>query len=107
MSAPVSPVLAGLASYPFVRLEEASNSPSARVVVDTPIVRRLRDAGSFDVEPKQAWTPVAEFALRGVDAVNLGPGHTRYAHKRDERISVASLVRVYEALQRFLRADGG
>jgi succinyl-diaminopimelate desuccinylase len=86
------------------RIEDFSNSPSARVVVDTALVRRLREAGELAVEPKQAWTPVAEFAARGVDAVNLGPGETRYAHKRDERISARSLVRVYEALQRFARA---
>jgi succinyl-diaminopimelate desuccinylase len=87
------------------RIEDSSNSPSGRVVVDTPLVRRLRDAGDFDVAPKQAWTPVAEFTARGIDAVNLGPGHTRYAHTRDERVSAGSLVRVYTALQRFLRAD--
>jgi len=86
------------------RIEDASNSPSARVVTDTPLVRRLREAGSFEVQPKQAWTPVAEFASRGIDAVNLGPGETRYAHKRDERIGAGSLVRVYTALERFLRA---
>lgn len=91
----------------YGRVEDSSNSPSGRVVVDTPLVRRLRDAGDFEIEPKQAWTPVAEFTGRGVDAVNLGPGHTRYAHKRDERISTGSLVRVYTALERFLRADGG
>src|ERR671935_90906 len=39
-----------------------ANSPPARVVVDTPLLRRLRAAGSFAVKPKQAWTPVAEFA---------------------------------------------
>jgi succinyl-diaminopimelate desuccinylase len=86
------------------RIEELANSPSGKVVVDTPLVGRLREAGDFSVEPKQAWTPVAEFTSRGIDAVNLGPGATRYAHKRDERIEAAALVRVYRALQRFARA---
>jgi acetylornithine deacetylase/succinyl-diaminopimelate desuccinylase-like protein len=45
---------------------------------------------------------VAEFTRRGVDAVNLGPGATRYAHTRDERVEVAELVRTYEALSMFL-----
>lgn len=87
------------------RLAEIAVSPAARVVLDAPLVERLRGAGSFAVEPKQAWTPVAEFASRGIDAVNLGPGATRYAHARDERVAVGELVRTFEALQRFLTAE--
>jgi succinyl-diaminopimelate desuccinylase len=83
------------------RLEELANSPPARVATDSPLVRRLRAAGELALEPKQAWTPVAEFAARGLDAVNFGPGATRYAHRRDERVEVAELVRCYEALARF------
>ena len=86
------------------RIEELANSPSARVVLDTPLVDRLRRAGDLGVAPKQAWTPVAEFSSRGVDAVNYGPGATRYAHKRDEQIEIAALVSAYETLERFLRA---
>ena len=80
----------------------AGNSQPAPVVADEPLVRRLRDAGGFGIEPKQAWTPVAEFAAEGLDAVNLGPGATRYAHRRDERVEIAELVRTFEALRRFL-----
>jgi succinyl-diaminopimelate desuccinylase len=79
-----------------------ANSPPAHVVVDTPLVQRLRAAGDFVVRPKQAWTPVAEFAAQGLDAINLGPGATRYAHARDEQITAAELVRTYEALARFV-----
>jgi succinyl-diaminopimelate desuccinylase len=86
------------------RIEELANSPAARVVVDTPLVSRLREAGELDIAPKQAWTPVAEFSLRGVDAVNFGPGATSYAHKRDEQVEVASLVSNFETLRRFLTA---
>jgi len=67
-----------------------------------PLVEKLRTAGGFDVEPKQAWTNVADFAARGLDAVNLGPGATRYAHAADEQVQVTELLRTYEALQRFL-----
>jgi succinyl-diaminopimelate desuccinylase len=80
------------------------NSAPAPVVADAPLVRRLRDAGGFAVEAKQAWTPVAEFAAVGLDAVNLGPGATRYAHRRDERVEIAELVRTFDALSRFLTA---
>ena len=83
-------------------LELLGNSPPAHVAVESPLVQSLREAGSYDVHPKQAWTPVAEFAQQGLDAVNLGPGATRYAHKRDERVEIASLRRTYDALLRFI-----
>ena len=56
------------------------------------------------VEPKQAWTPVAEFSAQGLDAVNLGPGATRYAHTRDERVEMADAsadVRSAAAVRRY------
>jgi succinyl-diaminopimelate desuccinylase len=64
-------------------------------------VQALRAAGDFALEPKQAWTPVAEFSAQGLDAVNLGPGATRYAHTQDERIEIAALRQTYDALLRF------
>lgn len=81
-----------------------TNSPPARVVGDTPLFRRLRDAGEFEVEPKQAWTPVAEFSAHGLDAVNLGPGATRYAHTVEEQVEIAALERTFGALQSFVSA---
>ena len=82
-------------------LEILGNSAPAHVVVDRPLVAKLREAGRFDVRPKQAWTPVAQFAEAGLDAVNLGPGATRYAHRADERVEISELVRAYDALRRF------
>ena len=61
-------------------------------------------AAGFAVEPKQAWTPVAEFAERGLDAVNFGPGATRYAHTRDEQVEIAALERCVRRAPRFLTA---
>jgi succinyl-diaminopimelate desuccinylase len=80
-------------------VEPLADSPPARVALDNPLVERLRDAGGLAVEPKQAWTPVAQFAERGLDAINLGPGATRYAHRVDEQIETAELARTYEALR--------
>src|SRR5207237_7561719 len=83
-------------------VEILDNSPAAHVASESELVQRLRAAGGFAVEPKQAWTNVADFAARGLDAVNLGPGGTRYAHAVDERVEIAELERTYAALQRYL-----
>ena len=80
-------------------VEVVGNSPPADVVVDAPLVERLRAAGDLVVEPKQAWTNVADFTVRGIPAVNFGPGATRYAHSRDELVEIDALVRTYEALR--------
>ena len=74
-------------------LKVTSNSPPAHVAADSDLVQRLRKAGGLALKPKQAWTPVAEFAAQGLDAVNLGPGATRYAHRRDERVAIAEFER--------------
>ena len=81
-------------------VEILAHAPPGRVV-SSPLVEQLRRAGPFELEPKQAWTNVADFTSRGIDAVNLGPGATRFAHRRDEQVEAAELVRTYEALQRF------
>jgi succinyl-diaminopimelate desuccinylase len=59
-------------------------------------------AGDLDVAPKQAWTNVADFTERGIDAVNLGPGGPRWAHAQDEQVEIEALERVFRALWRFL-----
>jgi succinyl-diaminopimelate desuccinylase len=82
-----------------------SNAPPGPVTVRNPLVQRLRDRGALDVRPKQAWTPVAEFAQGGIDAVNFGPGDPRYAHADDERVSVAALTRSYDLCAAFLTAE--
>ena len=83
-------------------VEVLQNAPPAHVARHAPLVEKLREAGGFEVQPKQAWTNVADFAARGLDAVNLGPGATRYAHTADEQVEIAQLARTYEALRRFL-----
>src|SRR5580765_2506740 len=83
-------------------LELLGNSPPGRVAASSPLVQALLAAGDFALEPKQAWTPVAEFSAQGLDAVNLGPGATRYAHRRDEQVEIAELERTFETLRRFV-----
>ena len=79
-----------------------ANSPPAHVALGSPVVERLRAAGGLAVEPKQAWTNVADFAARGLDAVNFGPGATRFAHAVDEQVEIGELERTFAVLQRFL-----
>jgi succinyl-diaminopimelate desuccinylase len=84
-------------------VEIVANSGAAHVPpLDRPLVAALRSAGDFEVQPKQAWTNVADFAARGLDAVNLGPGATRYAHTADERVEIAELEKTFAALKSFL-----
>ena len=86
---------------PAGELEILYNSPSAVPALANPFVQRLRELVP-DVAPKQAWTPVAQFAEQGIDAINYGPGATAAAHRQDEQIPIANLHAVYETLARFL-----
>jgi succinyl-diaminopimelate desuccinylase len=87
---------------PFGELAIDSNAPSGAVPgAGNAVLGRLREH-DLGWEPKQAWTPVAEFAAAGVDAVNFGPGDPRFAHRRDEQVAVAALARSYDVLEAVL-----
>jgi succinyl-diaminopimelate desuccinylase len=92
---------------PGATLEIGSHAPAGRVVDGNPLVAALVAAGAARIEPKQAWTNVADFTARGIDAVNFGPGHTRYAHRRDEQVEVAALVHAYDTLERLVTGTIG
>jgi succinyl-diaminopimelate desuccinylase len=77
-----------------------SNAPSGPVAAG-PRVDALVAAGDLVRAPKQAWTPVAEFGLAGLPAVNFGPGDPAQAHRRDESVEIAALARAYTVLERF------
>ena len=72
---------------------EVANATGTRLygIVGDPIVQ-VRSPEMF----------TAAFRARGLDAVNLGPGATRYAHAVDERVEIAELEQTFAALQRFL-----
>jgi succinyl-diaminopimelate desuccinylase len=86
---------------PSGEIEVLHRSPSARPALTNPHIARLRELVP-EVAPKQAWTPVAQFAERGIDAINYGPGLTRYAHRQDEQVPIENLARAHETLRRFL-----
>jgi len=86
---------------PYGTLAIDGNAPSAPVATANPLAQRLIAAGDLAVQAKQAWTPVAEFAAAGVDAVNFGPGDPARAHTRDEHVRIDALVRCYETIEAF------
>lgn len=87
------------------RLTIVSNAPAAPVALSNPLLDRLRSVGELTVAPKQAWTPVAEFAQAGLDAVNFGPGDPDFAHRRDERASVSAMHESLDILRRWLAGE--
>ena len=91
---------------PHGELHVLHASPSAPPALANPLVERLRELVP-DIAPKQAWTPVAQFAEQGIDGINYGPGATAYAHRQDEQIPVANLHSVCDTLARFLGSGSG
>lgn len=89
---------------PHGELVVRSNSPGALPPHENPLIARLLAAAGAPAEPKQAWTPVAELAAAGIEAVNLGPGDPALAHSAEERCSIAALARSYETVEAFLCA---
>jgi succinyl-diaminopimelate desuccinylase len=87
---------------PHGEVEVLSNSPGAMPPRANALSGRLVAATDAPAQPKQAWTPVAEFAAAGIEAVNLGPGDPAFAHRADERISIAALGRAYAIFEAFL-----
>lgn len=85
---------------PFGTIVIESSSPSGAVRVDSPAAQRLIAITGEPIEPKQAWTPVAEFDGVGVAALNFGPGQPSAAHAVDEHVELDALASSYSALAR-------
>lgn len=86
------------------RIDWLDLSPAALPHASHPLVAKLRASGVAAVEPKQAWTDVARFAVFGVPAVNFGPGENAEAHQRNEWTSIAKLCEGRRILRRWLTA---
>lgn len=87
---------------PYGGLELLSNSSGALPPHENPLMEQLVACSGAPAEAKQAWTPVAEFAAAGIEAVNLGPGDPVFAHRADEQIATGALARTYEILESLL-----
>ncbi|HZR11033.1 MAG TPA: succinyl-diaminopimelate desuccinylase [Myxococcales bacterium] len=78
-------------------------APSGPAILDNPLLQELRAVTAAPVEPKQAWTDVAQLAALGIPAANFGPGEQAQAHQRGESCGEEALRRAYAMLERFLR----
>ncbi len=87
---------------PHGELELLSSSRGVRPPLRNPLVAALAEASGEAVLPKQAWTPVADFAEFEIEAVNLGPGDPALAHRTDEYVEIAALTRCHTVLESFL-----
>ena len=80
-------------------------APGALPGLDQPAAREFVQAVGGEVAPKFGWTDVAQFTALGVPAVNYGPGDPMYAHKQDEQVPMADIIRCEEALTAWLTGE--
>ena len=74
--------------------------------LDALLVQQFVTHVGGEIRGKQGWTDVAQFAARGVPAINFGPGLPELAHRKDERVPVSNVVHSYEVLESFLEQMG-
>ena len=70
-------------------------APSGPAILDNDLLQELRLLTAVPVEPKQAWTDVAQLAAAGIPAANFGPGEQAQAHQRGESCGEEALGRAY------------
>jgi succinyl-diaminopimelate desuccinylase len=83
------------------------SAPGALPGLDRPAAKEFVDAVGGEVNPKFGWTDVARFSALGMPAVNFGPGDPMLAHKQEEFVPTAQIVRCEAVLRTWLGSDGG
>jgi succinyl-diaminopimelate desuccinylase len=78
--------------------EVVDAAPAAYPEISHPLFSTLIEKAAAPVAHKQGWTDVAQFAERGVPAINFGPGETALAHKPGESIDLSDLDWAYQVL---------
>jgi succinyl-diaminopimelate desuccinylase len=87
-------------------VEVTDVAPGALPGLGHQAARAFVEAVGGVVNPKFGWTDVARFSALGVPAVNFGPGDPMVAHKADEHVAIADIVRCEEQLTQWLGGDG-
>lgn len=87
---------------PADRIEITDLAPAALPSVDTALFISLATVSGAPITPKQGWTDVAQLAVRGVPAINFGPGETDLAHKPGESVRIDDLDWAFDSLQQVL-----
>lgn len=80
------------------------SAPGALPGLAVPAAAAFVEAVGGRVAPKFGWTDVARFTGLGIPAVNFGPGDPMYAHKADEFVPAADVVRCEDQLRSWLGA---
>lgn len=84
------------------RCDITDRSPSGTVHASHPLLASWIADQHLRVEPKQAWTDVAQLTAAGIPAVNFGPGDPAQAHQENEYVEIAPLAQGYDLLQALL-----
>lgn len=83
-------------------LHVRDTAPAGDVCLDHPLLKAWLDKTSLTVEPKQAWTDVAQLTARGIPAVNFGPGDPAQAHQPGEWCPLPALDRCRQLLEELM-----
>lgn len=87
-------------------IDVIDEAPSGAVSIDQPLLAEWMRKHVLLVEPKQAWTDVAQLTAHGIPAVNFGPGDPAQAHQAGEFVEVDDLVKGYLLLADLVGVEG-
>ena len=77
-------------------------APAGELPQGSDLVAELESISGATRAAKQGWTDVARLTVRGIPAVNFGPGEVAQAHQVTESVPIANLTKAFDALERFL-----
>lgn len=79
------------------------SAPGAKPGLNTAFAQDFATSMGSPITAKYGWTDVARFGQWGIPALNFGPGDPSLAHADDERVEIANIRVVHEALRAWLR----